>query len=188
MEAMEQTESESTDEPTEIDSNQNWTVKTIFTVPSGETFDNTSQEQLEAEVQNLFPNDTFTFLWVPLSQTITGKNQPTETENDRHLKGITVLWESFFNRTLPAEASVEDLSITWAMKAASERSSSEFSSADIEQYIVSFDVFVPQEEARIIEAIRERARLFARITFEQPVAISIRGFAFSKQEVLTNPN
>lgn len=165
-----------------------WTVKTVFTLPSGENFDDSIQENLEVEVQSLFPDDNFTFLWVPLSQTASGKDQKTETPNDRHLQEISVQWESFFKRSLPIDAEATNLNITWEMNETENKAvTTVFNPSNISQYFVQFDLLIPTSESNNVEFLREKIRLFSRINFTVPVELKMRVFPFSTQELTTKP-
>jgi uncharacterized hydrophobic protein (TIGR00271 family) len=167
-----------------------WTVRTVFTLPAGESFDENIQINLEEEVQSLFPDDTFTFLWVPLSQTATGKTQKVETPNDRYLQEVSLQWESFFKRTLPEDSDVDNLQITWEVneeETDSESTTLIFDQTNIAQYYVNFDLMIPEEEAKKSELLREKMRLFARINFDKPVELKMRVFPFTTQELVTKP-
>lgn len=164
----------------------NWTVKTIFTLPAGESFDNSLQQDMEEEIQALFPDDTFTFLWVPLSQTASGKTQKGQTPNDKYLQELTLQWESFFKRSLSEGSSVENLKITWTMSEETPENGV-FDTNNIEQYHVSFDYYTPAGETTRAELLREKIRLFARINFNKPVEMNMRIFPFTTQELTTQP-
>ncbi len=168
-----------------------WTIRTVFTLPAGESFDINIQNSLEEEVQSLFPDDSFTFLWVPLSQTASGKAQKTETPNDRYLQEVTLQWQSFFKRTLPIDAEVDRLSITWEMnetqQEGSENTKALFNPKNISQYFINFDLLVPVGEDSKAELLREKIRLFARINYEKPVELKMRVFPFTTQELVTKP-
>jgi uncharacterized hydrophobic protein (TIGR00271 family) len=188
-EGEEASETEEGEEKETIEKENKWTVRTVFTLPAGENFDENIQLDLEEEVQSLFPDDSFTFLWVPLSQTASGKAQKVETENDRYLQEISLQWESFFKRTLPENTEVDNLEITWEMEEEKETDNMTilFDHNNITKYFVNFDLIIPQQEASKTEILREKMRLFARINFNKPVELKMRIFPFTTQELVTKP-
>lgn len=175
---------------------EQWAVKTVFTLPAGEGFADETKNSIEQHILEEFPGEDFTFVWSPLAER-SGKPAPAEVSpEERYLNELSLKWESFFKDAIPEGSSVENLDLSWLVNEKRGFTPTDLFEDDelifdheaIASYSVDFDLFIPEEETDNINSFELRMRRFIRKTFHAPVTLDYRVFPFQGKQYTTRPN
>ena len=182
------------DEDLPLSTDEQWAVKTVFTLPAGEAFPEATKETLEDRIQEQFPEEDFTFVWSPLTEKSAQAAPAEVSPEEQYLKELTLKWESFFHDALPPEADISNMDLSWLVKEhrnftqMDEEKTDTFDQDTIASYSVRFDLYMPNEEIDNVGSFELRMRRFIRNSFHVPVALDYRVFPFEGKRYTTRPN
>lgn len=140
-------------------SGNDWSVKTVYTLPNGVFMDDWMQEKIEVTIQTEFITEKIGFVWGDISQREDPKIQQEPTADELWFSEFQQRWDQFFQDNLPEGVLVDNLVIKWKKDEAETKSA-----------FLYFDLQVPKNYDLPVLKLFEKNLAFYQNSFE---AISV---------------
>lgn len=163
------------------DTQMQWAINTVFTLPNGSIFSEKDKENLEKQLQEQYPKESFSFFWTPIAQREIQKEGTQESELENLRREKTLKWQSFLSQTVPSSAKVENLNVSWESE---QDTSNELA---ISKYLIDFDIYIPTTEETSIQNLDRQIQRFSRRNFDLLTETNYRVFTYDQVKTLSLP-
>lgn len=168
----------------ELGNTNQWATKIIFSLTAGKDFTEDLKIKYEKEINRLFPSDQIDLIWVFL-QNGDAPTVASQTDAQKHHEKLSLEWDNFFKKNLPAECSTKNLHITWNFPD-DEQLQTNKDFTKIKTYSISFDLYTPKANQVQIARFKRLAKIFAKNLHKKPTSLNIRSFSFDLETISTS--
>ncbi len=149
-----------------------WSVKTVYTLKKGVFMDKKTQDFIEQNVRQAFPQKEIKFIWgdLPTRELPTIPKKPTEDEI--WFSEIEQRWAQFFEDNTSDKFSIENLDIRWTSEEGQKR------------VFVNFDLMVPEHiTEEDLQLFNKKVNAFITTFNKEDIVVKSRIFPYFSLDI-----